>query len=463
MNDPTLVSRFQFAFTVTYHYLFPQLTMGLALLLFITKSLYMRTHQERYNDAARFWGRIFALTFVMGVVTGVPMEFQFGTNWAKFSTQSGNVIAQLLAMEGAFAFFLESAALGVFLFAERMFGHRIHWLASLFVFIGSWASAYFIVATNAWMQHPVAYRLLPDGRLDLKDYWGLLFNSWVGPEYFHVMCGTAVTASFTMAGLGAFYVLARRHVEFGKLFISVGVCVGLVASILQLMPSGDMSGVQVAHDQPTTLAAMEGLFTSENGAGIAIIGQPNMGANRLDNGLIVPKMLSFLSYRSWNQNIKGLESFARDLWPDNVPFLYYAYHMMVGLGTFFILIMALSVLLLWRKRLFDFRPMLWVLMLALPFPFIANTSGWFTAELGRQPWLAFGVLRTGTGGSPALDGGTVVFTLIGMCGMYMVLGLLYLVLVLREAAHGPEASEDPLGAPPASGPGKPRREMAVLD
>ncbi len=449
MDDPILLSRLQFAFTVTFHYLFPQLTMGLALLILVFKSLYLRRGTDLYNSAARFWGRIFAVTFVMGVITGIPMEFQFGTNWAKFSTQSGNIIAQLLAMEGAFAFFLESAAIGVFLFGEKTFGQRVHWASSLLLFLGTWASAGFIIATNAWMQHPVGYRALPGGRLDLNDWWALVTNSWAIPEYLHAMSGSVLTASFTVAALGAFYLLARRHIAYGRLFVTLGVVAGLLASVVQLFPSGDLSGVQVAQSQPATLAAMEGLFRTENGAGITIIGQPDVAHQRLDNPLVVPKVLSFLTYRSWSAQVKGLNAFPRKMWPDTISFLYYAYHMMVGLGTIFIAIMALAALLLWRRRLFTSRPVLWMLMLALPFPYIANSAGWLTAELGRQPWLAYGILPLSNGGSPTLAGGTIVFTLLGTAGMYLILGMLYLLLVMQEAAKGPEATDTPLALPGA--------------
>ena len=209
MDDPTIVSRWQFAFTITYHYLFPQLTMGLALLMLIFKTLYLRRHDERYNTAARFWAKLFAITFIMGVVTGIPMEFQFGTNWALFSTFAGGIIAQTLAMEGAFAFFLESAFLGIFLFGERIFGQRLHWFSALMVLLGTWASGGFIIATNAWMQHPVGYKLNSTGSLDLANYWAVLFNSWTVPQYLHTMSGAVLTGSFTVGRTGRLLLVGK--------------------------------------------------------------------------------------------------------------------------------------------------------------------------------------------------------------------------------------------------------------
>ena len=447
MEDALLVSRLQFAFTVTYHYLFPMLTMGLAMLIFVLKTVYMRNRNELYNDSARFWGKIFAVTFVMGVVTGIPLEFQFGTNWAAFSAFSGDIIAQTLAMEGAFAFFLESAFVGLFLFGERRFGQRVHWFSSLMVFLGTWASGYFIIATNAWVQHPVGYRTLENGNIELNDYWAVLLNSWMFPQFAHNMGGAVVCGAFVMAGLGAFYLLSNRHEDYGRIFVKVGVIAGVLASLWMLFPSGHFSSEQVAEHQPAALAAMEGQFETERPAGIVFIGQPDVENRRVDNPIVLPRALSLLIYQNWNAEVKGLEAFPEKNWPDNIPLLYYSYHVMVGLGTIFIAIMVVAAFLLWRRRLYGARWMLWILMLAIPFPFIANTAGWFTAELGRQPWLAYGLFRTSEGVSPLVSSGSVLFTLIGFAGMYLIMGLLYIVLMVREVDHGPEAESEMLESP----------------
>jgi cytochrome bd ubiquinol oxidase subunit I len=447
LEDALVVSRLQFAFTVTYHYLFPMLTMGLALLIFVLKSAYMRNRNELYNDSARFWGKIFAVTFVMGVVTGIPLEFQFGTNWAAFSAYAGDIIAQTLAMEGAFAFFLESAFVGLFLWGEDRFGQRVHWFSSLMVFLGTWASGYFIITTNAWVQHPVGYRVLENGNIELDNYWAVLLNSWMWPQYAHNMGGAVVCGAFVMAGLGAFYVLGRRHEEYGRIFLKVGVIAGVLASLWMLFPSGHFSSEQVAEHQPVSLAAMEGLFQSERQAGIVLIGQPDVENRRIDNPIVVPRALSYLVYQNWNAEVRGLDTFPEKNWPDNIPLLYYSYHVMVGLGTIFIAIMIVAAFLLWRGRLYGSRWMLWILMLAIPFPFIANTAGWFTAELGRQPWLAYGLFRTSEGVSPLVSSGSVLFTLIGFAGIYLIMGLLYIVLMVREVGHGPEGGGDVLESP----------------
>ncbi len=447
MDDALAIHRLHFAFTVTFHYLFPQLTMGLALLLVILKTLALRTGEEHYNRAARFWARIFGISFVLGVVTGIPMEFQFGTNWAAFSRAAGGVIGQTLAMEGVFSFFLESSFLGLFLFGEKRLGPRGHWFAGFMVFLGSWLSGYLIVATDAWMQHPVGHTLGPKGEILLASFWGLLLNRWALWQYAHTMNGAVITACFVMAGVGAFYLLSNRHEAYGRTFVRLAVVVGVVAAILQLFPFGEAQGRMVAHYQPTTLAAMEGLFETQQGAPIAILGQPDIQKKRLDNPLVVPRMLSFLTYRRWRAEVQGLDNFPPENWPDMILLLYYSYHVMLGLGTIFIAVMLVAAWLLWQGRLYTSRGTLWVLMLCLPLPFIANTAGWIAAEVGRQPWVIYGLLRTRDGISPQVSAGNAWFTLIGFMGMYTVLSILFLFLVYREIERGPE----PATAAPAAG------------
>ena len=438
--DALAIHRLHFAFTVTFHYLFPQLTMGLALLLVVLKTMALRTGDEHYHRAARFWARIFAINFAMGVVTGIPMEFQFGTNWARFSKSAGGVIGQTLAMEGVFSFFLESSFLGLFLFGEKKLGPRGHWVAGFLVFLGSWLSGFFIVATDAWMQHPVGYVLGPRGEIPLSSFWALLLNPWLLWQYLHNMIGAVVTGAFAMAAVGAFYLLVKRDEPYGRTFVRVGVIAGIASTVLMLFPTGDGQGKNIAFHQPATLAAMEGLFESEEGAPLALIGQPDVENRRLDNPLQIPRALSFLTYQRWGAEVKGLDAFPQDQWPDNIPLLYFSYHIMVGLGTIFIAVMALAAIELWRGRLFARRKLLWLLMLSAPFPYIANTAGWITAEAGRQPWLIYGLMRTTAGVSPHVSAGNALFTLIGFMGMYAVLAILFLLLVYQEIEHGPEAA-----------------------
>ena len=442
MQDALPVHRLHFAFTITFHYIFPQLTMGLALLILILKTMALRTRNEIWDRAARFWAKIFGISFAFGVVTGIPMEFQFGTNWSEFSRSAGGVIGQTLAMEGVFSFFLESTFLGAFLFGERRLGTIGHWFTSLMMFFGSWLSGYFIVAADAWMQHPVGYSIGANGSFQLQSFWGLILNPWGLWQYAHTMAGAVQTGCFVMAAIGAFYLLSKVHQEYGKLFVRTGVIVGLVAALVQLFPTGDGQGVMLTKDQPATLAAMEGLFHTQDGAPLAILGQPDVQKERLDNPLTIPQALSFLTYRTWGARVYGLDHFPRADWPDQIELLYYSYHIMIGLGTIFIAILLIAAWLVFRGTLFASRIMLWALMLAMPFPFIANTAGWITAEVGRQPWLIYGLMRTRAGFSPLVSAGSVWFTLLGFFGMYALLAVLFLFLVYREIEHGPTGEFD---------------------
>jgi cytochrome d ubiquinol oxidase subunit I len=443
------VHRLHFAFTIAFHYIFPQLTMGLALLIVVLKTMALKTGDARYNESARFWGKIFGINFAMGVVTGIPMEFQFGTNWAAFSKAAGGVIGQTLAMEGVFSFFLESSFLGLFLLGEKKLGPKLHWLAAFLVFLGSWMSGFFIIATDAWMQHPTGYVLGPHGEILLSSIWQLLFNPWIFWQYLHNMTGAVVTAGFVMAGLGSFYLLAKKHEEYGRVFLRLGVVCGLAATILMVFPTGDGQGKMVARYQPVTLSAMEGLFETANGAPLALIGQPDMEKLALDNPIVIPKALSFLTYQRWQAEVKGLRDFPRDTWPDNIPLLYFCYHIMVGLGTAFAAVMGLAGFMLWRGRLFTNRTLLWTLMLSTPFPYIATLAGWTVAEVGRQPWLIYGLMRTAQGVSPRVSSGNGLFSLLGFMGLYLLLGVLFLFMIWREVEHGPG---HPLTEPQPSAP-----------
>lgn len=431
--------RFQFGFLSAYHYLFPQLTMGLALIIVVLKFVALRTGNDSYNIAARFWARLFGINFVVGVVTGIPLEFQFGTNWARFSNFSGGVIGLTLALEGLFAFFAESAFLGLFLFGEKKLGPRAHFWAAVMVFLGSWLSGYFIIATNAFMQHPVGYQFSPSGVLELSDMWGYLLNPWSLWQYLHNMTASVATASFVVSAVGAFYLMSGKHVEQAKINLRVGIVIGLIASIILLFPTGDGNGKMVAKHQPAALAAMEGKFESSVRADMALIGQPDSTNRKLQNPVFVPSVLSFLAYGSFGAEVKGLNDIPVDEQPDNIELLYYAYHIMAGLGTIFILVMAISAWKLSRGTLFNSKAMLWVLMFAFPFPYIATTMGWMTAELGRQPWLVYGLQRTRDGTSNLVSGGDVAFSALGFMGLYLVLGLLFLYLVVRLIANGPES------------------------
>jgi cytochrome d ubiquinol oxidase subunit I len=443
MADMLTFDRLQFAVTIIFHYLFPQLTMGLVfmLALFATRGYWWKHESSR--RAARFWTKVFAITFAFGVVTGIPMEFQFGTNWAGFSEFSGGCIGQTLAMEGTFAFFLESFFLGVMLAGAKRVGAALQWVGTVVVFFAAWLSAYFILATNAWMQHPVGYVIGADGNAHLESFRHLLGNPWLLWQYTHNQCAAVITGSFVVAGVGAYYLLSDKHIEQGKLFLRSGLVIGMVASCLQLFPTGDGEARQVWTHQPIKGAAMEGLFHTEQPAPITIVGQPNMDTLTIDNPVKIPALLSFLTYRRLNAEVRGLTSFPRDQWPDHVPLVYYAYHIMITLGMIYIGVTLLAVFLLWRRKLFEMRWMLWIVMLITPFPYISTIAGWVATEVGRQPWIAYGLLRTADGISPLISSGNGLFTLIGFLGLYLLLGIAYMVIMLSLLRRGPElASND---------------------
>jgi cytochrome d ubiquinol oxidase subunit I len=437
MTHMEIAARWQFAFTIMFHYLFPVLTMGLGVLIAVLKTLELRSARPIYGAAARFWARIFAITFATGVVTGIPMEFQFGTNWARFSHYAGPVVGQTLFMEGVFAFFAESSFLGVFLFGEGRVRPVTHWFASVMVAAGAVLSGFFIVATNAWMQHPVGYAAAAD-RVKLTSLWALLSNPYARWQTLHVSSVSMITGSMVMAGVGAFYCRAAAR-GARPVFVSVGVAAGMIFSLFSLFPTGAFQGENITRHQPAKMAAMEGLFKTQAGAPLAIIGMPDRERQELMDPIYVPGLLSYLAYGNTRATVTGLNDIPADLHPP-IEIVYYAYHIMVGLGTIFIAILAFASFLLWRGTLFDRRGALWLLMLAMPFPYIANEAGWTVSEVGRQPWVVYRLQRVAAATSTNAPAEMTYFTLLGFMGLYLLVGLLYLVLFFRIIEAGPETA-----------------------
>jgi cytochrome d ubiquinol oxidase subunit I len=296
-------------------------------------------------------------------------------------------------------------------------------------------SGFFIVATNAWMQNPVAFQIV-GGRAELTSLWGLLTNPYLTWQYPHVISGSMVTASMVMAGVGAYFLLSRRHEALGRVSVRVGVTAGIIFSITSLIPTGSFHGENVARFQPAKMAAMEGVFETQEGAPLAIIGMPDTQKRELLDPIYVPRLLSYLAYGDFRAKVVGLNDIPEDQWPP-VEMVYYAYHIMVGLGTIFIAVFSVAAFLLWRGTLFGNRLWLWVLMLAIPFPYIANHAGWMVAEVGRQPWVVYGLQRTADATSTNVSGGMTLFTLLGFMGLYLLLGLLYAFLFLKIVHEGP--------------------------
>jgi len=431
--------RVQFAFTIMFHYLFPIVTMGLAPYIAAFQLRAVLANDAIADAAARFWTRIFALNFAAGVVTGIPMEFQFGTNWAPFSARAGAVVGQPLAMESVFAFFGESVFLGAMLYGRGRLPARVHAFSAIMVWLGAWLSGFFIIVSDAWMQHPVGYAVGRDGTIVLTDIGAVLRSPFAWWQFLHAITGALVAGSFIVAGVGAFYLLARRDEAVARRFLRWGIAGALIASLLVVFPTGDRNGANVTAYQPAKLAAMEGLFRTQHGAPLAIIGMPDTQHERLIDPIEVPGVLSFLAYGNFSANVHGIDDYPRKDRPP-VALTYYAYHVMVGLGTIFVGIAALGVLLLVLRRLESSRWFLWIVMLALPFPSIANEAGWVSAEVGRQPWLVYGIMRTAEGASTNVVAGETIFTVAGFAGIYALLILLYVMVALREVANGPSAA-----------------------
>ncbi len=434
--DPVLADRLQFAFTVMFHYLFPIGTMGLAPFVAAYTWKAARDRDEESARIARFFTRIFAINFAVGVVSGIPMEFQFGTNWAAFAQRSGSVVGQPLAMESVFAFFLESIFLGVVLYGRSGPPDAFTAWSAVFVCLGSWLSGFFVIATEAWMQHPVGYAIRTDGTIELQNIWRVLSSPFLFWQFAHVLAGAILCGAFIVAGIGAYYLLSERDESAGRRFVRAGVIVGLIFAVLAVFPTGDRNGKSVTSFQPVKLAAMEGLFKTTRGAPLAIVGMPDVANARLIDPIYVPEFLSFLAYGNRYANVGGLSAYARDLWPP-VELTYYAYHVMVGLGMIFAAASGLAAFLLLAGRLWRARLMLWCLMLLMPFPYVANEAGWIVTEVGRQPWIIYGLMKTAQGGSPTVATGETVFTLIGFLGMYFLIGVIFLYSMLREIGEGP--------------------------
>jgi cytochrome d ubiquinol oxidase subunit I len=436
--DVVLADRLQFSFTIMFHYLFPIGTMGLAPFIAWYSLRAWQANDVQARRIAAFLVKIFAINFAAGVVTGIPMEFQFGTNWAPFSANTGSVIGQPLAMEGVYAFFLESVFLGLLLYGKRFVSPRLRVASAMCVCAGAWLSGFFIVATDAWMQHPVGYAIGPGNVFEMQSLAAVLLSPFAWWQYLHVMCAAMTAGAFILAGLGAYYLLAKRDIDDGRRLLRAGLIVGLIFSALTVFPTGDRNSADVTSYQPVKLAAMEGLFETVNGAPLAIIGMPDVQAKALIDPIYVPNVLSFLAYGNFDANVKGLTAYAHALWPP-VELTYYAYHVMVGLGTIFLGVAFVGTLLLWRRRIFEIRWLLWPIFLLMPFPFIANEAGWIVSEVGRQPWIVYGLMKTAEGASTNVASGETLFTLIGFCGMYFVLGVLFLYVTIRQIGEGPAA------------------------
>ncbi len=439
--DVLMLSRIQFGATVAFHYIYPPLSIGLGILLVVIEGLWLKTKNPVYHQMARFWTKVFALTFAIGVATGIVMEFEFGTNWATYSRYVGDVFGSALAAEGIFAFFLESGFLAVLLFGWDKVSRKLHFFSTCMVCLGAHFSAIWIVVANSWMQTPAGYHLVTRNgveRAEITDFWRLVFNPSSMDRLFHTLCGAWQAGAFLVASVSAWYLLKGRYTNFARASLRLGLAVGLAASLLQLV-SGHISAQGVAKNQPEKLAAFEGLYQTTSNAPLTLVGWVDE-RNEKVTGLQVPGMLSFLAHNDPHASVTGLNAFApEDRPPVEISFLFF--HGMVAVGMAMILIAALGFLYFWEGSLFEKRWLLWILVFSVLGPQIGNQLGWFAAEVGRQPWIVYHLMRTPAGLSAVVKANVVLTSLILFTFIYFLLFAVFIYLLNDKIQHGPDDAD----------------------
>jgi cytochrome d ubiquinol oxidase subunit I len=435
--DPVLLSRIQFGLTAGFHFLFPPITIGMAWIIFWFMNRYKKTRDEAYAVQARFWFKLFAITFVVGVATGITLEFQFGTNWADYVKFVGDIFGAPLAAEGILAFFLESTFMGVLLFGWKRFSPRVLWFASLMVALGTTLSAFWIIVANSWMQTPAGYEII-DGRAVLTDFYAAVFNPSTIPRYLHTVDGCIMSGAFFVMAISAWYLFKKQHVEFAKKALTVSLVFGFVSAAAQL-PIGHYHAVQVAQTQPEKLAVFEGLFETQKRAPALLFGIPNEDEGRVDYAVEVPAALSILVGMDPETEVKGLNDYPRDEWPP-IPTTFYTFHLMFYMGMYFIGLTALGLFLLWKRKLFENQFFLKLAIISLPGPVIANQLGWISTEVGRQPWIVYRVpgMRTVDAISANVPAWQILASIIMFTIIYTLLFVLWVHLLRKQVRKGPE-------------------------
>lgn len=489
--DPEILARIQFAFTAAFHYLFPPLSIGLGVCLVIMEGIWLKTGNILFHNMARYWTRVFALTFAIGVASGIVLEFEFGTNWATYSRFVGDIFGSALAAEGIFAFFLESGFLAILLFGWNKVGPKMHFFATCMVCLGAHFSAVWIVVANSWMQTPAGFHLekmvdgqptrLPEGyvlqpgdlgsvRAVVDDFWAMVFNPSSMERLSHVVMGCWLAGAFLVVSVSAYYILRNRHLDFAKASMKVGLVVGTFAAIMQLV-TGSISATGVLENQPVKLAAMEGVFETQEYTPMAILGFVDM-ENEKTYALKVPGLLSFLAYYNFKTPVTGLkelpsDEFLRERYPDaplgefpeirknywpNVPVVFQMYHLMISIGMALIGLSTVACFFWWRGWLFRSdlwfnRWFLFLLVLSVLGPQIANQAGWFTAEMGRQPWVVYNLLKTSEGISKVVTANQILASIIMFLFVYTLLFLVFIYLLNRKIQHGPDEEEESKNLP----------------
>ena len=438
--DVLLLSRIQFAFTVGFHYLFPPLSIGLGLLMVLAEGLYLLTGDKQYETIARFWTSLFAVIFALGVASGIVMEFEFGTNWASYSRFVGDVFGAPLAAEGIFAFFLESSFLGLLVFGWDRVGKKTHFFATCMVFFGAVLSSVWIVVANSWQQTPAGFRIEGEGaqaRAVIEDFWAMVFNPSTVDRLLHVWMGAFVAGAFLILSISAFYLFRNRHQALSQKMFRMSLVVATIMALGSL-GTGHLSAHLLTRTQPAKLAAFEGEYrTPEGGSPLYLLGFPDDDTEEVRLGLPIPGLLSFLVYGNFKDPVPGLDRIPREDWPP-VFLTFEAYHAMVGLGFFFIGITVLGCLLLWRGAVYRQRWLLSLYVLCAPLSLAANQFGWIAAEVGRQPWIVYGLLRTEDALSKTVTAAEVMTSMVLFTLIYGLLFVLWLHIMTKKILAGPE-------------------------
>jgi len=439
--DVLTLSRIQFGATIAFHYIYPPLSIGLGIILVVMEGLWLKTKNPLYYQMSRFWTKVFALTFAVGVATGIVMEFEFGTNWATYSRFVGDIFGSALAAEGIFAFFLESGFLAILLFGWDKVGRKLHFFSTCMVCLGAHFSAVWIVVANSWMQTPAGYHIVGEGlhaRAEITDFWAMVFNPSFPDRLFHTVCGAWCAGAFLVVSVSAWYLLKKTHLEFARASLKVGLSIALVSSLLQGL-SGDRSAKDVAKTQPAKLAAFEGLYETCSNAPLTVIGFVDEKGERTV-GFQIPGMLSFLAHSDFHAPVTGLKAFE----PENRPPVtacFLLFHGMVGIGSALIGVAALGFLYFRNGSSHERRWLLWILVFSVIGPQIANQLGWFAAEVGRQPWIVYHVMRTPAGLSTVVAKSAVLSSLILFTFIYFLLFAVFIYLLNDKIQHGPDEQD----------------------
>lgn len=434
-----LLSRIQFGLAAGFHFIFPPTTFGLILVILILETLYLRKKEEIYLKTSNFLIKFLGIVFVLGTASGIVLEFAFGNNWSNYSRMVGDIFGAPLAAEGVFAFFLESVFLGVLVFGRKRVSEKIFWLSAFLVFFGAHLSGLWIIIANSWMQTPMGFKI-EGGRAILTNFFEAAINRSTIIRYIHAIIAGWITGSLLVAGISSYYLLKDKFKEYSKLLLKVSLIIFIITSIVQLF-TGHLHSVQVSHTQPEKMASYESLWETQKGAPFSIFALPDEKSERNYFYIGIPKFLSFLISGNFDYEVKGLKEFPKDERPPVIiPF--YSYHIMIFLGTYFILISLIGIFLFFKKKLYETKWYLKALLYSIPLPYLANEFGWIGAEVGRQPWAVYRVLRTSDAVSPSVPAGQVLFSLIMFFLIYTFLLIIFIYLIKKFVKEGIEKVEE---------------------